>query len=189
MSGLRGHMLHYTIPMMLSMICLLFVAQRSTMWHWILASCVLAEDLLGHTFSTAGTFGRNNPRNALRAFPAIPLESTVGIPQALYNSRHLRLPEHFQKNSLPLSTAGDVSSFRSGSGEGLSELAMEFSAVLRVCLSFGALPPISGYFHADTTRKDNLVSALPPPPFANPWVAERLPRTVRRVVKEGSGAH
>ena len=37
-----------------------------------------------------------------------------------YNSRHLKAPEHFQ-NSLPPSTAGDASFFRSGSGEGLSE--------------------------------------------------------------------
>ena len=36
-----------------------------------------------------------------------------------YNSRHLRLPEHFQ-NFLPPSTAGGASFFRSGSGEGLS---------------------------------------------------------------------
>ena len=76
------------------------------------------------TPSTAGTFQkkfRKDPGNALRAFPGIPLESTEGI---------LRLPEHFS-NSLPLSTAADASFFRSGSGEGLSELLMEFPAVLR----------------------------------------------------------
>ena len=42
-------------------------------------------------------------------------------------SRHLKLPEHFQ-NCLPLSTAGDASFFRSGSGEGLSELVTDFPA-------------------------------------------------------------
>ena len=52
------------------------------------------------------------------------------------NSRHLRLPEHFQQNSLPPSTAGDASFFRSGSGEGLSESVVEFPAVLRVFLNF-----------------------------------------------------
>ena len=41
----------------------------------------------------------------------------MGSPK-LYNSRHLRLPEHFQ-HSLPFSTAGDASFFRNGSGEGI----------------------------------------------------------------------
>ena len=45
----------------------------------------------------------------------------------------MKPPEHFQ-NCHPLSTAGDASLFRSGSGEGLSELLMEFPAVLRVSL-------------------------------------------------------
>ena len=74
-----------------------------------------------------------DPRNALRAFLGIPLKSTAGIPQA-YNSRHLWRPEHFQ-NYLPLSTAGDASFFRIGSGEGLSELVMESPAVLRAFLT------------------------------------------------------
>ena len=78
------------------------------------------EDL-GPNPSTAGTFRKKfgkipeRPRNALRAFPGIPLESAAVTPKP-YNSRHLRLPEHFQ-NSLPLSTAGDASFFRRGSGE------------------------------------------------------------------------
>ena len=46
------------------------------------------------------------------------------------NSRHL----NFQ-HSLPLSMAGNASFFRSGSGEGLSELVMAFSAALRVFLT------------------------------------------------------
>ena len=75
---------------------------------------------------------RKDPGNALRAFPGIRLKSTAGIPKP-YNSRHLRLPEHFQ-NSLPPSTAGDASFFRIGSGEGLSEPLMEFPAVLGVFL-------------------------------------------------------
>ena len=89
---------------------------------------------MGHTLSTAGTFRtkfrkefRKDPENALRAFPG-------NFPQEYgYNSRHLRLPERFQ-NSLPPSTAGDASFFRIGSGEGLSELVMEFPAVLGVFL-------------------------------------------------------
>ena len=51
-----------------------------------------------------------------------------------YNSRHLRLPEHFQ-NSLPPSTAGDASFSEVVSGEGLSEPVMEFPAVLGVSLT------------------------------------------------------
>ena len=57
-----------------------------------------------------------------------PREYGWGAPNP-YNSRHLRLPERFQ-DSLPPSTAGDASFFRIGSGEGLSELVMEFPAVL-----------------------------------------------------------
>ena len=52
----------------------------------------------------------------------------LGYPKP-YNSRHLMIPEHFQ-NSLPPSTAGDASFFFFCSGEGLSELVMEFPAVL-----------------------------------------------------------
>ena len=99
----------------------------------------LSLSLLGHAPCTAGTFrkkiqkkSRKDPGNALRAVPGIPLESTAGNPQP-YNSRHLRLPEHF-RNSLPLSTAGDASFFRSGSWEGLLEPVMEFPAVLRAFL-------------------------------------------------------
>ena len=61
-----------------------------------------------------------------------PSRVRLGCPKP-YNSRHLRLPERFQ-NSLPPSTAGDASFFRIGSGEGLSELVMEFPAVLGVFL-------------------------------------------------------
>ena len=50
-----------------------------------------------------------------------------------YDSRHLKPPEHF-RNSLALSTAGDASLFRGGSGQGLSEPVMEFPAVLRAFL-------------------------------------------------------
>ena len=83
---------------------------------------------MGHTPSMAGTF----------AFPGIPLKERLGSPKP-YISRHLKPPEHFQ-NCLPLSTAGDASFFRSGSGEGLSELLMEFPAVPRVLLKEGHCP-------------------------------------------------
>ena len=77
---------------------------------------------------------RKDPGNALRAFPGVPLESTAGMPPKPYNSRHLRLPERFPRIlSLPI-RAGDASLFRIGSGEGLSELVMEFPAVLGVFL-------------------------------------------------------
>ena len=90
---------------------------------------------LGHTPSTAGTFQKKfrknsgkTPETLSERFLEFPSRVRLGCPKP-YNSRHLRLPEHFQ-NSLPPSTAGDASFFRSGSGEGLSEPVMEFSAVL-----------------------------------------------------------
>ena len=92
---------------------------------------------LGHTPSTAGIFRkkfRKDPGNALRAFPgSFLLRVRLGCPKPC-NSRHLRLPEHFQ-NYLPPSTAGGASFFRSGSGEGLPEPVMEFPAVLGVSLN------------------------------------------------------
>ena len=65
-------------------------------------------------------------------FLQFPSRVRLGCPKP-YNSRHLKAPEHFQ-NSLPPSTAGDASFFRSGSGEGLSEPVMQFPAVLGVYL-------------------------------------------------------
>ena len=62
-------------------------------------------------------------------FLEFPSRVRLGSPKP-YNSKHLRLPEHFQ-NFLPPSTAGDASFFRSGSGEGL----MQFPAVLGLSLS------------------------------------------------------
>ena len=59
-----------------------------------------------------------------------------------YHSRHLKRPEHFQ-NSLPLSTAGDASFFfRSGSGEGLSDLVSSTEGISDYWKStgVGALP-------------------------------------------------
>ena len=98
---------------------------------------------MGHTPSTAGTF-----RKKFRKIPERPRKRSQSVswnsareygwdaPKP-YNSRHLRLPEHFL-NSLPPSTAGHASFFvRSGSGEGLSEAVMEFPAVLGVFLKFG----------------------------------------------------
>ena len=52
-----------------------------------------------------------------------------------YDSRHLKPPEPFQRPP-PLSTAGEASFLRSGFGESLSELVMEFPAILRVFLGF-----------------------------------------------------
>ena len=100
---------------------------------------------LGHTPSTAGTFWKKFQKNSGKTpetpgerFLEFPSRVRLGSPKP-YNSRHLRLPEHFQ-NSLPPSTAGDASFFRLGSGEGLSEPVMEFPAVLGVSLkSVGAL--------------------------------------------------
>ena len=94
---------------------------------------------MGHTPSTAGNFRKKfrknsgkTPETLSERFLEFPSRVRLGCPKP-YNSRHLRLPERFQ-NSLPPSTAGDASFFRIGSGEGLSELVMEFPAVLGVFL-------------------------------------------------------
>ena len=83
-----------------------------------------------------------------------PRRVRLGSPKP-YTSRHLRLPEHFQK-SLPPSTAGDASFFRSGSGEGLSEPVMEFPAVLEAFLTI-SLPP----FHLKIFAPPPFTSTLP----------------------------
>ena len=100
--------------------------------------------ILGHTPSTAGTFQKKFQKNSGKTpetlserFLEFPSRVRLGCAKP-YNSRHLRLPEHFQ-NSLPPSTAGDASLFRSGSGEGLSEPVMEFPAVLGASLTFESL--------------------------------------------------
>ena len=94
---------------------------------------------VGHTPSTAGTFRKKfrkdsgkTPETLSERFLEFPSRVRLGCPKS-YNSRHLRLPEHFQ-NCLPPSTAGGASFFRSGSGEGLPEPVMEFPAVLGVFL-------------------------------------------------------
>ena len=109
-------------------------------------ACVVLALLLGHTPSTAGTFRwkfRKNsgktPETLSERFLEFPLRVRLGCPKP-YNSRHLRLPERFQ-NYLPPSTAGDASFFRIGSGEGLSELVMEFPAVLGVFLNYSPQNP------------------------------------------------
>ena len=55
------------------------------------------------------------PETLSELFLEFPSRVRLGSPKP-YNSRHLKAPEHFQ-NTLPPSTAGDASSFRSGSGE------------------------------------------------------------------------
>ena len=100
---------------------------------------------VGHTPSTAGTFRKKfrknsgkTPETLSECFLEFPSRVRLGCPKP-NNSRHLRLPERFQ-NSLPPSTAGDASFFRSGSGEGLSEPVMEFPAVLGVFLMMETQP-------------------------------------------------
>ena len=122
---------------------------------WFASFFLIARSGGPYPHSTAGTFRkkfRKDPGNALRAFPGISLEGTVrlGCPKP-YNSRHLRLPGRFQ-NSLPPSTAGDASFFRIGSGEGLSELVMEFPAVLGVFLTTGNPPKIGTFTAWNCTR-------------------------------------
>ena len=106
--------------------------------------------LLGHTPSTTGAFRKKfrknsgmTPETLSELFLECPSRVRLGSPKP-HNSRHLRRPEHFQ-NSLPPSTAGDASFFcRNGSGEGLSELVMEFPAVLGVFLIYWLLK-VSSY--------------------------------------------
>ena len=100
-----------------------------------------SQKVLGHTPSTAGTFRKKfrknsgkTPETLSERFLEFPSRVRLGCPKP-YNSRHLRLPEHFQ-NYLPPCAAGDPSFFRSGSGEGLSEPVMEFPAVLGVLLKY-----------------------------------------------------
>ena len=84
---------------------------------------------------SGGNSGKNSgktPETLSERFLEFPSRVRLGCPKP-YNSRHLRLPERFQ-TYLPPSTAGDASFFRIGSGEGLSELVMEFPAVLGVFL-------------------------------------------------------
>ena len=94
--------------------------------------CLIPPLRLGLSGELPGKF-RKDPRNALRAFPGIPLKSTAGIPQAL-EYKAFEASRAFPEFS-PLSTAGDASFFRSGSGQGPTELVMEFPAV-RVFLNF-----------------------------------------------------
>ena len=96
---------------------------------------------VGHAFSTAGRGGNSGKilertrDSLLELILELPSRMQLGFPKP-YISNHVKLPKHFQ-NSLPLSTAGDASFFRSGSGEGPSELVMELPAVLRVFLRGG----------------------------------------------------
>ena len=92
-------------------------------------SCAIPPVGLGLSGRNSGKFPERHRKRSQSEFPS---RIRLGCSKP-YNSRHLRLSEHFQ-NSLPLITAGDAIFFRSGSGEGLSELVMEFLAVLRVFL-------------------------------------------------------
>ena len=90
---------------------------------------------MGRTSNTAGTFRKKFRKHSGKTletlserFLEFPSRLRLGCSKS-YNSRHLRLSEHFQ-NYLPRSTAGDASFLRIGSGEGLSELPMEFPTVL-----------------------------------------------------------
>ena len=85
---------------------------------------------LGLSGGNSGKIPEFPPETLSERFLEFPLRVRLGCPKPC-NSRHLKAPEHFQ-NSLPPSTAGDASFFRSGSGECLSEPVMEFPAVLRV---------------------------------------------------------
>ena len=91
------------------------------------------------TGSTARTFRKNSgktPETLSERFLEFPSRARLGSPKR-YSSGHLRLPEHFQ-NSLPPSTAGGASFFQKRFQRGLSELVLEFQAVLRAFLKFSS---------------------------------------------------
>ena len=65
----------------------------------------------------------------------------LGSPKP-YSSRRLKPPEHFQ-NCLPLSTAGDASFFRSGSGEGSQSWSWNSQSELQAsCFQVSFFPTI-----------------------------------------------
>ena len=75
------------------------------------------KTFLGHTPSTAATFRKKFRKDSGKTqetlserFLGFSSRVRLGCPKP-YNSRHLRLPEHFQ-NSLPPSTARDASFFQ-----------------------------------------------------------------------------
>ena len=105
---------------------------------------------LGHTPPYTWDFPENfrNKSGRLRK-----RSSTAGTPKP-YSSRHLKPPEHFQNSP--------ASFFRSCSGEDLSELVMEFPAVLKVFLSLVAC--FAGDSASQKSRRDTV--CLP----SAPWV-------------------
>ena len=126
-----------SVPAQLCQICAGSDSPQSRPEHNWQVRTLHCDKNMGHAPSTAGTFRKKSgriperPRGTLsERFLEFSSRVRLGSPKP-YNSRHLRLPEHFQ-NSLPPSTAGSASFFRSGSGEGLSEPVMEFLAVLGV---------------------------------------------------------
>ena len=130
---------------------------------------------MGHTPSTAGTlrkkFRRNSgktPETLSERFLDFPSRVRLGSTKP-YNSSHLRLPKHFQ-NSLPYGWGRLF--FRSGSGEGLSELVMECPSVLRAFLIFHrtlksqcgialSCPPKSRDFKAKSGNPNHFLNILP----------------------------
>ena len=124
-------------------------ARRTNGTYFARSQEVGGEGWLGHAPGRLGLSRRNfgtfpeRPQKRSQSFSwsggeswNIPSRVRPGTPKP-YNSRNVKPPEQFQY-SLPLSTAGRASFSRSGSGGGLSELVMEFQAVLRVVLSGGA---------------------------------------------------
>ena len=119
------------------------------------------------------------PETLSERFLEFPSRVRLGCPKPC-NSRHLRLPEHFQ-NFLPLSTAGDASFFRSGSGEGLSELVMEFPTVLGAFLSEGSFQKVPRAHPWTTPWACTLKTTLYEPFF------QKNPR-FRKILVRNSGA-
>ena len=137
--GYEGHPLALKIKVIMSKVVFsgLLIETRWCIWFSRQNIWLKRARALGRTPSTAGTFRKKFRKNSGKTpetlsehFQEFPSRVRLGSPKP-YNLRRLRLPEHFQ-NSLPPSTAGDASFFRSASGEGLSEPAMEFPAVLVV---------------------------------------------------------
>ena len=89
-----------------------FASRECNSWSFPGVGHTTRRSYMGHTPSTAGTFQKKfrkdsgkNPETLSERFLEFPSRVRLGCPKP-YNSRHLRLPEHFQ-NYLPPSTAGD----------------------------------------------------------------------------------
>ena len=108
---------------------------------------------MGHTPSTAGTFRKKFRKNSgetpetlserfLEFLSRVRLDAPTAIIQGIWGFQSI------SRILSPPSTVGDASFFRNGSGEGLSELVMEFPAVLRAFPTSDFIEPAIGAYQS-----------------------------------------